>query len=324
MEESYGQEDFDASPRKLRIEEGSPRKSVPAPGGLPVTLPLSVLRPKLESATARAPPKTTRTRDTVIHTTSRRGEQVRNVHHLQGPGADLSHFYKPEISTYDRGYLDEVAYAEGTKERNRKRQEERQKQLKEEEERARLEYMGRSGLLKDKEEERGEQKDPRERMLEFFDRQLATEKARVTAREEGKAMADYNAQLDKNICPCCGNTQSFAEWRGGTKRCPKESCGGAKYRPKQVWAEVQGSFLKRWHDFLKEQERHTQEDLKKYTPAFRVTTRKVFDKASGEMVDEPIPVRKWHEVEEAFFERLEEVVQRKVRHAPTTKSAVRI
>lgn len=53
------------------------------------------------------------------------------------------------------------------------------------------------------------------------------------------------------MCHSCGGVQSYAELKGGVKRCPKESCGGALYRPKMIWAEVQSSFLGRWEDFNK-------------------------------------------------------------------------
>lgn len=297
-----------ASPRGLT----SPRRSVPAPGGLPVTIPESVLHPDLSRAITVAAPKTQRTRDTVIINRSRRGEQAQQPPPVLGHGADLSHFYKPEIPTYKKEYLDEVAYAESSKIKARAAQAKAAADRAAEEKAARLAFMGGRRGSKGHEET----EDGKSSQQAFFDRQVAAEKARVQAREEGSAMAEYNAKLEKKVCPHCGNPQSYAEWRAGTKRCPKEACGGAMYRPKRVWSDVQESFLKRWHEFLAKAEENQRKDLEKYTPPFRVTHRKVFDKSAGEMVDEPIPVRNWQEVEDAFFARLEEVIARKVRRRP--------
>ena len=145
----------------------------------------------------------------------------------------------------------------------------------------------------------------------FFERQDNVEKRRIQGREEAQELHNYTTyNPDKKVCPRCGGVQSFAEVKGKVKRCPRDTCGGALYRPKMLWSEVQGSFLGRWTSFIKDSKANLKKLEAEVRPPFRVTHRKVFNRETGEMEDEEIPKLKWDEVGDEFLKRQEEVVER--------------
>jgi len=146
----------------------------------------------------------------------------------------------------------------------------------------------------------------------FFERQDNVEKRRVQGREEAQALFEYNAKAaaDKKVCPKCGGVQSYAEVKGKVKRCPRDACGGAAYRPKLLWGEVQGSFLGRWHAGLKQAQANNAKLAAELKPPFRVTHRKTFDKETGEMVMEELPKLDWDAVGDGFLARQQEVLEK--------------
>jgi rubredoxin len=129
-------------------------------------------------------------------------------------------------------------------------------------------------------------------------------------RAEAAAAADYASNPDKKVCPSCGREQSFAEVQGGVRRCPAEPCGRALYRPRMLWSEVQGSFLGRWKEGLVKKDKNLEKLDSETRPPFRVTHRRVFNRETGEMEEQEIPVLKWEEVGDAFLARQAEVVER--------------
>lgn len=144
----------------------------------------------------------------------------------------------------------------------------------------------------------------------FFDRLEAMEKRLQEGRADAKAAFEYDAQPDKLVCPSCGGVQSWAEVKAKQKRCTKDKCGGALYRPKLLWTEVRGSFLKRWEDGIKKAQANKAKLEAEVLPPFRVTHRRVFDRETGEMVEQPVPVPVWEEVRGEFYARNDEAVAR--------------
>ena len=112
------------------------------------------------------------------------------------------------------------------------------------------------------------------------------------------------------ICPACKARQNFEEWRNKVRHCPKDSCKGALFRPVKVWAEVQKSFLDRWVAGIKLGEQRLEKLAKETLPPFRLLTRHVFNKETGEMGEEPIITPPWEDCAEHFFERQQEVIDK--------------
>ena len=123
------------------------------------------------------------------------------------------------------------------------------------------------------------------------------------------------------MCGKCGGVQSYAEVKGKVKRCPKESCGGAPYRPKLMWSEVQGAFLGRWSTFIKESAAKLSATAAELKPPFRVTHKKTFDRETGEMVMEALPKLDWDAVGDDFLVRQQAVIDKaKARQDAALKS----
>ena len=136
-----------------------------------------------------------------------------------------------------------------------------------------------------------------------------------------RAHSYNNYNPDKKVCGKCGGVQSYAEVKGKVKRCPKESCGGAPYRPKLMWGEVQGAFLGRWSNFIKETAANLAKSAEELKPPFRVTHKKTFDKETGEMVMEELPKLDWDAVGDDFLVRQQAVLDKaKARQAAALKS----
>jgi hypothetical protein len=85
---------------------------------------------------------------------------------------------------------------------------------------------------------------------DFLERQDAATRTFHAKRADASLAADYAARVDKKCCPECGTPQSFDEWKNGVKRCPRDKCGGAVYRPKKVWADFQREFVEKWRQDL--------------------------------------------------------------------------
>lgn len=327
---NYGEEDFDgASPRKggepARLpeererraegEHAGPRhrKALTVPG-LPYFLPEAVLNPRAGNSQTSAPAAPQRDRDTLIITRSRRGKEL-----LRGPASpvkgckDFSSYYKEERKTYDKGYLNELAYMESMR---GKMEERRKAQLQKEKAHAaaaknRFMAGGRKGGGPSFGGSGGDDDaKPGDNLGAFFDRQEAMEKRRTEGRDEGALQYDYQLNPDKKVCPSCGGVQSYAEWRGGIKRCPKEVCGGAFYRPKLIWAEVAGSFLGRWEEFQQRQAANLEKLDAETMPPFRMTERVHFNKETNEMERVAVPTHRWVDVADGFFARNDEAVAR--------------
>ena len=271
-----------------------------------VRLPFAALHPAegKAAAEAAATSASARTRETLIIQRSSRGiDALKPVVYRSAADKDFSSFYKEEIKVYHKDYLNEMSYCMEQKEKSAERR-------RQEEAKAAADLKAELVAFKGKKSESSS--DSSEGLGAFFERQDAVERRRVQAREEAVELHAYSMlpKEDKKMCRKCGAIQSFAEYKGRVKRCPKDTCGGAPYLPRLLWSEVQDSFLGRWKSGLAK----ATENLKKLDaetrPPFRVTHRKVFNKESGEMEEQPIPKVAWEAVGDEFIVRQEEVVAR--------------
>jgi hypothetical protein len=136
----------------------------------------------------------------------------------------------------------------------------------------------------------------------------------LDARQTAAEQARFNSIPDKKMCPNCGKEQSFDEYRKNIKKCQRDGCRGAAYRPAKVWDEVANQFIERLDTFVRGSERRAEERFKASLPPFRQTTRLEFNADSGAMEAVPIEKQLWTEVEADFFSRQEEF---EVRHQET-------
>jgi len=220
---------------------------------------------------------------------------------------DFSGYYAKVTPVYDRAYINELAYMEAGKEKSKERraiEEDREKRLRAKQKAAYL-AGGRGGAPPPP--AGGESSTGGGG---FFDRLEAMEKRLQDGRSDAKLAFEYEHQPDKLYCPSCGGQQSWAEVKAKQKRCTKDKCGGAGYRPKLLWSEVQGSFLGRWEAGIKKAAVNKAKLEAEVLPPFRVTHRHVFDKESGGMVEQPIPVPVWEAVRGEFYARNDEAIAR--------------
>jgi hypothetical protein len=145
---------------------------------------------------------------------------------------------------------------------------------------------------------------------DFISRQDAMTKRLEDARATGAAKFEYD-HLDAYLeCGACKARQSFEEWRAKARKCPKEACKGALFRPRRVWSEVQKSFLDRWTAGIALGEKRLAKIAAETMPPFRLLKRHVFDKETGEMKEEDIVQPDWDECAEHFFARQQEAIDR--------------
>lgn len=174
---------------------------------------------------------------------------------------------------------------------------------------------------------------------DFLERQDAANRAFQAKKSDASLAADYAARVDKKSCPECGTLQSFEEWKNGVKRCPRDRCGGALYRPKKVWSDFQKEFLAKWRSDLEGRAEKLKQMEKEAAPPghlvgpkkipfdaefwrecyergvpppWRPETRQVIDPATGREKEVPIPQPKWQEVEDGFLQRNEEGLKRRI------------
>jgi hypothetical protein len=306
-----------ARPGSAGAGAGAGAGSNPNPFKFPVRVPEAALHPSKHPATAAV--SNARTRETLIINRSSRGlVALRAADYPSSHAKDFSAFYPTETSRYSKGYLNELAYAETSKKQAAEKKKAADKKAAEEEREARAKYKsggrkGKAGGGGGGGGGGGSEDGPRDAnasLAAFFDRQVAVERRREEGRVEAAEAAGYEANPDKKVCPSCGAVQSFAEWHGGIRKCNKEGCNGAVYRPRLLWSEVQDSFLGRWQSGLKKREVNLAKLEAEVAPPFRVTERLVFNKETGELEKEDIPKQRWEDVAEEFLTRQDEVVTR--------------
>jgi hypothetical protein len=205
---------------------------------------------------------------------------------------DFSGYYNAIETTYNRNYIDELAYCEASKAHSKEKRDlenDRQKRM---DARTRSHFFAGHSKGGSKAATGGESSGGGPG---FFDRLEAMEKRLQEGRAESKAEFDYNAQADHLHCPVCGQMQSYAEKRDKQRKCTKDKCQGAVYRPKLLWSEVQDSFLGRWSADQVRWEENIKKLKKEVDPPFRIP---------GSAQPE------WNSVRAAFYARNDEAVAR--------------
>lgn len=221
---------------------------------------------------------------------------------------DFSSLHPAPVKKWSKALLNEVAYATSSKQLS-----EAARRKAKAEERAARDALQHAIFRRKPKADDGEPEDEAKVLAEFFARQEAMTRRQLESRVDGAAAADFAAR-SRSECPSCGAAQSYAEFKAGVRRCQKDACKGALYRPKTCWGDVQGSFLKRWHEFRVTKAKHLAELDAETMPPFRVTHKTRFDRATGTMVNEPIPVPHWSDVADEFFKRQEDVALRRKAH----------
>jgi hypothetical protein len=93
------------------------------------------------------------------------------------------------------------------------------------------------------------------------------------------------------------------------RRCAKDKCKGAIFRPKLAWSDVEKSFFGRWDSFHKRREENLKKLDKATLPPFRLLKHTSYVPGEG-FIEEDIPVSSWADVAEEFFERNNEAIER--------------
>ncbi|KAJ0405562.1 hypothetical protein P43SY_009611 [Pythium insidiosum] len=88
----------------------------------------------------------------------------------------------------------------------------------------------------------------RDRTGDFIARMEAAERNRQKKLEMTRGEKEYNANLNKKICPKCQVPQSYSEFRDKKKRC--QTCG-SEFRVPQAWGDIRDSFMSRMSDHSK-------------------------------------------------------------------------
>lgn len=214
---------------------------------------------------------------------------------------------------YHKSYLNEVAFAETSKARMLEQRAIDAERAKRREAMDKAEYMKGGKLPGGKQiERRQETEGGGESTIPFFDRLEAVEKRKMLSREQTKLEYEYSVNPDKLSCPHCGQVQTFAEVQAIQRKCTKESCNGAHYRPKLLWTEVQDSFLGRWQEGQKVKDKHLADLLADpdVTPVTRVTSVTRYDYGSKRWTTTEVPERAWDDVRGAFYKRNDETIER--------------
>lgn len=137
----------------------------------------------------------------------------------------------------------------------------------------------------------------------FMERMDAQTRSLNDGKSEVVMAAAYSARTDKLVCAECGTEQTYQEYRSRVKRCKREACAGAEFRPRASWAVVGPRFLAKLDAFLRDRDVKAEKARAASLPPFRMTEREVFDPDTGALVREPLPTLVWQDVAEEFFER---------------------
>eukprot|EP01031_Cornospumella_fuschlensis_P027877 gene27877-33662_t len=152
----------------------------------------------------------------------------------------------------------------------------------------------------------GAKEDPR---FSFISRQEAEERNRREELQFKIGKLDYDALVDKKVCPQCGAKQSYDEVKEKRKLCV--NCR-VEYTNPLTWAKVRSRFWKKCQEFSKRVAQHKQEILDELEREFKFVTKKVVDER-GKVVEVQVP--RSHvltdEEEQEFFRRIEEKLTEK-------------
>ena len=134
--------------------------------------------------------------------------------------------------------------------------------------------------------------------------------------ERSRGEREYNAKVDKKVCPSCGAAQTYDEVAKRKKRCGQCSKNNV-FRPKRTWGECKASFARRTRDAETRRARRL-ERVRKAEDEKRVITKKVFDKRTGTFYEEVQEKVRWDHVANSFLGRQQDAArarERKIKEA---------
>ena len=142
----------------------------------------------------------------------------------------------------------------------------------------------------------------------FVDRQYDEFKKHIEEMYYAQQQKDYDALVDKKICPSCGATQKYDEIREKRKLCP--TCK-EPYEYKVKWSRVAKNFYERQKKAAEKSNQEKENLLKSLNEEQLRGTRRIVRK--GEVIEVSAEDdRKWDaEMEADFFKRMEETEMRK-------------
>ena len=145
----------------------------------------------------------------------------------------------------------------------------------------------------------------------FLDRQEAMERSRRQQMEFNRGKAEYDAKIDKRVCPQCGAKQSYDEFKEKRKKCP--NCR-VDYAYRVDWNRIQSRFFSRILEYAAKQEDKKKRLILSILEGYKMK-KKVYDSQRGQInvteID-PFNTTRWtNELETEFFARLEEFVKSK-------------
>ena len=120
----------------------------------------------------------------------------------------------------------------------------------------------------------------------------AKERARRQRMKDRVGQKEYDALLDKKVCPRCGNFQSYDEVQSNKKSC--QECG-VPFVASTSWNKVGRGFFAR-------QEKALEKQGERRRRVAEAVAREERDSLRGGGGRRPL----WHEVQDDFFRRLEE------------------
>lgn len=150
-------------------------------------------------------------------------------------------------------------------------------------------------------DDNGAKEDPK---FSFISRQEAEERNRREDLAFRIGQQDYDALVDKKICPLCGAKQSYDEVKEKRKKCPNCS---VEYANPRTWGKVSAQFWKKCAAFTAHVGMKHEKLMKELDDELLYVTKKQLD-ANGQLVSVRIPRNKQvltAEEEAAFFERME-------------------
>lgn len=155
----------------------------------------------------------------------------------------------------------------------------------------------------------------------FLKRFETAHDSKQLALETRRAKAEYEARVDKKVCPSCGATQSYDECRHHKNKC--RDCKKA-FKHKLLWQEVGSGFIDRMEAKLEEKERKVAELEEKTAPSFLPSSKVVYDADLGATyVSRPAPVA-WEDVRQSFMGRMErDAKKRQVKRVLAEQDALR-
>jgi hypothetical protein len=146
------------------------------------------------------------------------------------------------------------------------------------------------------------------KQFNFIARQEAEERSRRVELEDQMGKKDYDALVDKKICPLCTSKQSYDEVKEKRKKCP--NCR-VDYVTLLNWNKISKSFYNREKNFVKKKEENKINLEKEIIDnLYKIQTKK-FDRKTGKIIvtNEKIDVNNTKKMtkseEEIFFKNLD-------------------